>query len=92
MIAEEEKLVIDRARVSPELCPRQLALRLIDRHGMLFLEISPADFLFSIDKKVRLVLHLMSGRRTSDEKRNIITRLVFEGQVTVHVMTRLSLM
>ncbi len=59
---------------------------------MLFLEISPSDFLFDIDKKVCLVLRLTSRRRTSDEKRNIITRLVFEEQVTVHVMTRLSLM
>ena len=31
--AEEEKLVIDQARASPELSPRQLALRLIDRYG-----------------------------------------------------------
>ena len=31
--AEEEKLVIDQARTSPELSPRQLALRLIDRYG-----------------------------------------------------------
>ncbi len=31
--AEEEKSVIDQARVSPELSPRQLALRLIDRYG-----------------------------------------------------------
>jgi len=32
--AEEEKLVIDQARASPELSPRQLALRLIDRYGI----------------------------------------------------------
>ena len=31
--AEEEKLVIDQARASPELSPRQLALRLIGRYG-----------------------------------------------------------
>ena len=29
----EEELVIDRARASPELSPRQLALRLIDKYG-----------------------------------------------------------
>ncbi len=29
--AEEEKLVIDQARASPELSPRQLALRLVDQ-------------------------------------------------------------
>ena len=33
MKAEEEKLVIDQARVSPELSPRQLALRLVDKYG-----------------------------------------------------------
>jgi putative transposase len=32
--AEEEKLLIDQARASPELSPRQLALRLVDRYGM----------------------------------------------------------
>ena len=32
--AEEGKLVIDQARASPELSPRQLALRLIDRYGI----------------------------------------------------------
>ena len=31
--ADEEKLVIDQARASPELSPRQLALRLIDKYG-----------------------------------------------------------
>ncbi len=31
--AEEEKLVIDQARASPELSPRQLALRLVDQYG-----------------------------------------------------------
>ena len=31
--AEEEKLVIARARTSPELSPRQLALRLVDKYG-----------------------------------------------------------
>ena len=31
--AEEGKLVIDQAWASPELSPRQLALRLIDRYG-----------------------------------------------------------
>ena len=31
--AEEEKLVIDQARASPELSPRQLALRLVDKYG-----------------------------------------------------------
>jgi len=31
--AEEEKLVIDQARASPELSPRQLALKLVDRYG-----------------------------------------------------------
>jgi len=31
--AEEEKLVIDQARASPELSPRQLALSLVDRYG-----------------------------------------------------------
>jgi len=31
--AEEEKLVIDHARASPELSPRQLALSLVDRYG-----------------------------------------------------------
>jgi len=30
---EEEKLVIDQARASPELSPRQLALRLVDKYG-----------------------------------------------------------
>lgn len=33
MKVEEEKLVIDQARASPELSPRQLALKLIDRYG-----------------------------------------------------------
>jgi putative transposase len=32
--AEEEKLVIDQARASPELSPRQLALSLVDRYGI----------------------------------------------------------
>ena len=31
--AEEGKLVIDQARTSPELSPRQLALRLVDQYG-----------------------------------------------------------
>jgi len=31
--AEEEKLVIAQARASPELSPRQLALRLVDKYG-----------------------------------------------------------
>ena len=31
--AEEGKLVIDHARASPELSPRQLALRLVDQYG-----------------------------------------------------------
>ena len=31
---EEEKLVIDMARSSPELSPRQLAFRLVDRNGI----------------------------------------------------------
>ncbi len=30
---EEEKLVIDQGRASPELSPRQLALRLVDKYG-----------------------------------------------------------
>ncbi|MFC2063352.1 IS3 family transposase [Chloroflexota bacterium] len=32
--AEDEKLVIEQARASPELSPRQLSLRLIDRYGI----------------------------------------------------------
>jgi len=31
--AEEAKLVIDQAWASPELSPRQLALRLVDKYG-----------------------------------------------------------
>ena len=31
--AEEEKLVIDQARAAPELSPRRLALRLVDKYG-----------------------------------------------------------
>ncbi len=34
MKAEEEKLVIAQARASPELSPRQLALRLVDKYGI----------------------------------------------------------
>ena len=30
---EEEKLVIDQARASPELSPRQLSIRLVERYG-----------------------------------------------------------
>ena len=33
MKAEEGKLVIGQARASPELSPRQLALRLVDKYG-----------------------------------------------------------
>ena len=34
MKAEEEKLVIDQARASPELSPRQLAFQLVDKYGI----------------------------------------------------------